>query len=108
MPEQNNPSSLTMTTELVCFIWSELELREQRWPVYNQCNIGAYEVMHAVHEIAEHYRPVAASSNLEWLDVLYAVCGAIAEEIHKFMRNNRRMPTWSELGIESWSVSSIS
>lgn len=99
MTEQNKPSNLTMTTELTCFIWSELELREQRWPVYNQCNIGAYEVMHAVHEIAEHYRPVAASSDVEWLDILYVRCAQIADSIHSFMYRNECMPTWSELGL---------
>lgn len=99
MPEQNNPSSLTMTTELACFIWSELELRELRWPVYNQCNTGAYEVMHAVYEIAEHYRPVAARTDLPWLDVLYVQCAAIADSIHNFMRYNKYIPTWSDLEL---------
>ena len=50
MSEQDKRN--TMQLELTCFIWSELELREQRCPVYNQYNIGAYEMMHAVHELA--------------------------------------------------------
>lgn len=99
MSEQDKRN--TMQLELTCFIWSELELRELRWPVYNWCNIGAYEVMQAVHEIAEHYRPVAAGSDLEWLDILYVQCATIADNMHNFMRNNQRMPTWSELGIKS-------
>lgn len=98
MSEQDKRS--TMQLELTCFIWSELELREQRWPVYNRCNIGAYEVLQAVHEIAEHYRPVAASSDLEWLDILYVRCANIADRIHSFMSNEGRMPTWAELGIK--------
>ena len=97
MSEQDKRN--TMQLELTCFIWSELELREQRWPVYNRCDIGAYEVLQAVQEIAEHYRPVAASSAFEWLDILYVRCANIADRIHSFMSNNGRMPTWSELGV---------
>lgn len=99
MSEQDKHNAMQL--ELTCFIWSELELRELNWPVYNQCNIGAYEVMQAVHEIAAQYYPVAASSNLEWLDILYIHCTAIADGIHQFMLNNQCMPTWSELGIKS-------
>lgn len=97
MSEQDKRN--TMQLELTCFIWSELELREQRWPVYSRCNIGAYEMMYAVHEFAEHYYPVATSSDLEWLDILYVKCATIADEVHRFMNNNGYVPTWSELGV---------
>lgn len=99
MPEQYKRN--TMQLELTCFIWSELELREQRWPVYNRCSIEAYEMMHAVHEIAAHYRPVAASSELDWLDILYVKCAVIADRIHEFMNNHEYVPTWTELGINN-------
>lgn len=99
MSEQDKRN--TMQLELTCFIWSELELREQRWPVYNRCGIGAYEVLQAVQEIAEHYRPVAAGSHFDWLDILYVQCAKIADDMHSFISKHSRMPTWSELGIKS-------
>lgn len=97
MSEQDKRNAMTL--ELACFIWSELELREQRWPAYNYCRIGAYEVFQAVHDLTRHFYPVAASSSLDWLDILYVHCADIADGIHKFMRDNQRMPTWSDLGI---------
>lgn len=98
MSEQDKRKVLQM--ELTCFIWSELELLEMRRPVYSQCRVGGYEMLYAVQDIAEHYSPVAYSSSEEWLDILYVNCAKIAQAMHKFMHDNKCVPTWSELGVE--------
>lgn len=91
-------NNMTQVIELSHFIWSELELQELKWPVYNSCNTGAYEIMYACYDIATQLRPVAANNDTPWLDTLYITCSNIACSMHTFMRREGRVPTWADLG----------